>query len=409
MNQAPLTSRALRHLLDRDHHLSRQVAQDLRPVSLILPPRVSEPWPVPPEPMTEDALLELLRWQMEAQTGCSEPVTVHALLLGALTTERAARVAGLTPHVQGLRDRYRQRQAFTPEDLSVTLRWAEQALGSEEPLSVKSLGKRAQHLAWLLAAPWPEALLTSPVLARPALGDLQINDMPVFVRATCGQKVEPVWRMVLGAAALAAAHQGQDPEAIRVGLWSVPHATLLEVRLWDLFPAPYLPKLIQVFGPQINRTDWLALGQTRRPPPLPVKGTQRLHPLLALQAVNSRTKAIARELQEQPHRRDALELRREQTYLYELKSRAAQVLLDLGVLRPVAVDRGTLLVVGRTPLGPRGFHLPLERFESYVTRIDGQPKGQAGRIEDAEAVLAHIDQARAVALLTRLTARKRLD
>ncbi|MBZ9716132.1 hypothetical protein [Deinococcus multiflagellatus] len=411
MEQVPLTSRALRHLLDRDHHLSRQVAQDLRPVSLILPPVAGErtPWPVPPEPVTEDALLELLRWRVEAQAGHSEPVTVHDLLRGALTTEGAARVAGLTPHVQGLRDRYRQQQTFTPEDLSVTLRWAEQALGTAEPMTVKSLRKRGQHLAWLLAAPWPEALLTAPVQARPTVGDLQVNGMPVFVRVACGQKVEPVWRSVLGAAALAAAHQGQDPQAVRVGLWSVPHATLLDVRLGELFPAPYLPKLIQVFGQQVTQTDWLALGRTRRPAPLPGKATQTLHPLLALQAVNSRTKAIARELQGQPHRRDALELRREQTYLYELKSRAAQVLLDLGMLRPVAIDREALLVVGRTPLGPRGFHLPLERFEPYVARIDGQRKGQAGRIEDAEAVLAHIDQARAVALLTRLIARKRLD
>lgn len=410
MSQAPLTSRALRHLLDRDPVLSRQVGRALRPVPLTFPPIAGErlPWPVAPDAMTEDALLELLRWRLEAHTESPAAVTVHDLLLGALPVNSLDRMTGLTAHVQGLRDRYQLRQTVKPEDLTVTLRWVEQTLSTARPQSVRSLEGRAQHLAWLLAAPWSEEILTHPVEARPTLGDVQVGDVPVFVRVTCRQKIEPEWRLVLGAAALAAAVGAPDPLAIRVGVWSVPHASLRIVGLQDLFPGDDLPDLIEELGVQVAETNWLVLGKVRQPPPLTATSRRNPHPLLALQAVNGRTKVIGALLEQNPRRRDAVDLRREQTYLYELKSRAAQVLLDLGALRPVALDRGALLVVGETPVGPRGFHLPLNRFAAYATRIDGGRKGIPGRIEDAEAVLAHISQDRAVAVLTRLIALKRL-
>ncbi|MFC4640323.1 hypothetical protein [Deinococcus hohokamensis] len=126
---------------------------------------------------------------------------MHNPLQASLPADLAA---GLTAHAEGLRARFLKRQTLTPEDLSVTLRWAEQAMDPDQPASVKSLAKQAQHLAWLLASPWPEALLEQAVVTRPDLGGLQIGGMPVFVRTTCAQKVEPTWRLVLGAAAPAA-------------------------------------------------------------------------------------------------------------------------------------------------------------------------------------------------------------
>ncbi|WP_019012490.1 hypothetical protein [Deinococcus aquatilis] len=83
-------------------------------------------------------------------------------------------------------------------------------------------------------------------------------------------------------------------------------------------------------------------------------------------------------------------------------------MLDQQVLRPVRLDRGALLVVGETPVGPRGFHLPLDRFGSYAAQIGAQTSSFPGSIQDAEAVLAQYDLTRALALLTRIIARKKM-
>lgn len=184
-----------------------------------------------------------------------------------------------------------------------------------------------------------------------------VDDCPVFVRMHCGLKVELSWRLVLGTAVLATLHAAPTQELgqIRVGLCSVPHSTLLMVGLLDLFPAATLQKLLQTFGSWINQTDWRVLGQARSSGRLPVGVLRHLHPILALQAVNSRTKVIGAQLQNDPLHRDAPALRREQAYLYEVKARAAQVMLDQQVLRPVRPDRGALLVVGETQWGRAGF------------------------------------------------------
>jgi hypothetical protein len=188
----------------------------------------------------------------------------------------------------------------------------------------------------------------------------------------------------------------------------VPHSTLLTVGLLDLFPQAALPRLLQTFGPWIHQTDWRALGQARPSGQLPVGALRHLHPVLALQAVNSQAKVIGARLQHSSLGRDAPALRREQAYLYEVKARAARVMLDQGVLRPARLDRGALLVVGETPVGPRGFHLPLERFGAYAAQIDAETSSLPGRVQDAEAVLAQYDLTRALALLTRIIVSKRV-
>jgi len=399
VNPAALTSRALRHLLDSDPAWSKLLQQELLTPPLRLPPVTAgpHPWPEPPDPATEDAVLELLRWQIEATNSRPQPVTVHDLHLGAASAEWGVRLHELARHVQGRRDRFLVQQVFNPEDFVLTLRWTLDTVAPDRVSPVKGSARQAQHLTWVLGAPWPDAVLSSVTVARPQVGDVMVDECAVFVRVQCGLKVEPLWRLVLGAAALAALHAAptRDPLNIRVGLWSVPHSTLLTVGLLDLFPAGALPKLLQTFGPWINQTDWRALGQARSSGRLPVGVLRYLHPVLALQAVNSQAKVIGARLQEDPRHREAPSLRREQAYLYEVKARAAQVMLDQGVLRPVRLDRGTLLVVGETPVGPRGFHLPLDRFRSYVDQIDAKNSASPGRIQDAEAVLAQYDLTRA--------------
>lgn len=355
-------------------------------------------------------MLELLRWQIEASTGHPQPVTVHDLFLGAASPEWATRLHDLARHVQARRDRFLVRQALTPEDLAVTLRWTLDSVSPDRVVPVKSSARQAQHLAWVLGAPWPDALLTSSTVARPDVGDVMVEEYPVFVRVQCGLKVELAWRLVLGAAALATLHANptQNLRKIRVGLWNVPHSTLLTVGLLDLFPAAALPGLLHTFGPWINQTDWRALGQARPSRQLPMGVLRHLHPVLALQAVNSRAKVIGAQLQQDPLHRDAPAWRREQAYLYEVKARAARVMLDQGVLRPAREDRGALLVVGETPVGPRGFHLPLDRFGLYAAQIGAETSSVPGRIQDAEAVLAHYDLTRALALLTRIIASKKM-
>lgn len=136
------------------------------------------------------------------------------------------------------------------------------------------------------------------------------------------------------------------------------------------------------------------------------RGEIGLHPVLALQAVNSRAKVIGERLRGHLPREERLALQREQAYLYELKNGAARVLLDEGLLRPVAVDRGALLVVGGTPVGVRGFHMPLDQFEGDVARAQGQERPVFGQIRDAQATLAQVNQA--VAVLTRIIVRRRV-
>ncbi len=412
VNQGALTSRALRHLLDSSPAWSRRLQQELLTPPLRLPAVTAgpHPWPEPPDPATEDAVLELLRWQIEASTGHPQPVTVHDLHLGAASPAWGTRLKDLARHVQGRRDRFLLHQAFTPEDFAMTLRWTLDSVSPDRVMPVKSLPRQEQHLTWLLGAPWPNALLTLASVARPQLGDLLMHNCTVFVRVQCGLKVELPWRLVLGAAALAAAHATptQDPGKIRVGLWSVPHSALLTVGLLDLVPEAALPKLLQTFGPWINQTDWRALGRVHSSGRLPVGVLRHLHPVLALQAVNSQAKAIGTQLQQAALAKNAPALRREQTYLYEVKARAAQVMLDQRVLQPVRIDRGALLVMGETPIGPRSFHLLLDRFGSYAAQISAETSSLPGRIQDAEAVLAQYDLTRALALLTRIIARKRM-
>ncbi|GGL13167.1 hypothetical protein [Deinococcus radiotolerans] len=136
------------------------------------------------------------------------------------------------------------------------------------------------------------------------------------------------------------------------------------------------------------------------------QGELGLHPVLALQAVNSRAKVIGERLQGHLSREERLALKREQAYLYELKNRAARILLDESLLRPVAVDRGALLVVGGTPVGVRGFHLPLDQFEGDVARAQGQERPVFGQIREAQATLAQVNQA--VSVLTRIIVRRRV-
>ncbi|UQN08076.1 hypothetical protein [Deinococcus sp. QL22] len=93
---------------------------------------------------------------------------------------------------------------------------------------------------------------------------------------------------------------------------------------------------------------------------------------------------------------------------YEVKARAARAMLDQQVLRPIRLDRGALLVVGQTPVGPRGFQLPLDRFGSYAAQVGTETSSTPGRIQDAEAVLAQYDRTRALAFLIRIIARKRM-
>lgn len=95
---------------------------------------------------------------------------------------------------------------------------------------------------------------------------------------------------------------------------------------------------------------------------------QAFHPILALQVVNHRTKEIDAQLKTPMPTVTALALIRERNYLYELKHRAAAVLLSMGWLRPFGVSGALLMVEGDAPGGRCQFHLPTELFERYVTR-----------------------------------------
>ncbi|WP_295822604.1 hypothetical protein [uncultured Deinococcus sp.] len=101
-----------------------------------------------------------------------------------------------------------------------------------------------------------------------------------------------------------------------------------------------------------------------------MKGRGRpVHPILALQVVNQRTKAIDALLAQPMPSGKARALIRERAYLYELKHRAAGVLLRAGWLRPFGVSGTLLMVEGDAPDGRCQFHLPATLFAGDVARV----------------------------------------
>lgn len=149
MNPAALTSRALQHLLHSDPAWSKRVHQELFIPPLRLPAVTAgpHPWPQPLDPATEDAVLELVRWQLEASTGHPQPVTVHDLHLGGASPEWGNRLHELARHVQARRDRFLVKQAFDPEDLAITLRWTLDSVSPNRVVPAKVSARQTQHLA----------------------------------------------------------------------------------------------------------------------------------------------------------------------------------------------------------------------------------------------------------------------
>jgi hypothetical protein len=82
--------------------------------------------------------------------------------------------------------------------------------------------------------------------------------------------------------------------------------------------------------------------------------------------VNHRTKAIGAQLKVAMPSAAARSLIQERGYLYELKHRAAEVLLRVGWLRPFGVSGTLLMVEGEAPGGLYQFHLPAALFEPYA-------------------------------------------
>lgn len=93
---------------------------------------------------------------------------------------------------------------------------------------------------------------------------------------------------------------------------------------------------------------------------------QAIHPVLALQVVNHRTKELDAQLKVAMPSTAARALIRERGYLYELKHRAAVVLLSVGWLRPFGVSGALLMVEGDAPNGRCQFHLPAALFGPYA-------------------------------------------
>lgn len=110
------------------------------------------------------------------------------------------------------------------------------------------------------------------------------------------------------------------------------------------------------------------------------------HLILALQVVNQRTKVIDALLAQPMPSEKVRALIRERAYLYELKHRAADVLLPTGWLRPFGVSGTLLMVEGEAPDGRCQYHLPVALFTAYVADAaagrEAPPtwRGQAGHL-----------------------------
>ncbi|MBB5295447.1 hypothetical protein E5F05_08760 [Deinococcus metallilatus] len=368
----------------------------------------------------EDAFLELLRWQVEVREGVGNgsgseaapaPALLHELSLSTASPQWEARLRELAHHVWAARTRFFARQTITDEDCTIVLRLMLTAARPNWPTRLKVSPTQQRDLVHLLALPVPpEVSGTTRWTARPPLGDLNLDDQIVFVRLQSGYKVEWEWRLVLGAAALAARHTslvlGEAPR-VRFGLWNARHAHLLPLDVGDLFPEHRLDHLARTVGRQIVETNWTALGRTSQLARLPGEAASQQHPVLALQAVNGHTKTLAARLRTERTPKRVKALRQQQLYLYEVKERAARVMLERGVLRPVAIEQGTLLAVGDTPLGPRGFHLTLERFMDFADRLNPQDAArQYGSLREAQAVREQYDLDEALQLLVKVITTK---
>jgi len=136
--------------------------------------------------------------------------------------------------------------------------------------------------------------------------------------------------------------------------------------------------------------------------------SRSIHPVLALQVVNHRTKTIDALLSAPMPSAKARALIRERLYLYEIKHRASGVLLRVGWLRPFGVSGALLMVEGDAPDGRCQFHLPAALFEGEVARaVQGRAAPLPGAARQDTWARPHTVE-ESVATLTRVIARGRV-
>jgi len=400
-----LNSRALREVVTHAPELIKETLYILTHPSFPLAEPEIQPTQHPVD-VIEPAFLECWRWTLEARCPTASaplPHPLHALDWAYTSPDWQRMTSRLLQDWCDMRAQYLQDPQFTPAQLQAQLLFWQHVTTPGQRRLTTPPERRVQELRALLDLNTRAAPVES-VVPRPKIEDVQIEGVPVFVRLATARKLEWEWRLTLTLAFLAA-----RALTLQNGREDIPCVRLLHARMGHsqqierdaLIPPEALDNLAQNVGFQLLNLSWSAFNTRRLHQTLTTLPPKQRHPILAMHIVNVHTKRLRASLDEARRNGQSsqvTQLQRDIAYHYDIKARAARVLLERSQLEPLGVDQGKLLVRGTTPLGHKYLHLPLPEFEHF--NLKGPETStrtiQRGALEAAQQVGEHYDVAYAV-------------
>ena len=356
----PFDSLALRELLVLMPAFTARLGSTLGtwsgPLPLAVEPAVSLGGVHPPSLWA--GYLEAVRWQLEARPGVrprSASKPFHVLEVPDVQLAERTLEAGLQ-ELWRVRGTVRRGGPVSHESLRVLWNLL-RAARSGEAYRALPARKEALALQALLKAT-DLSTLPSPVQLVPPVGDIRLGQtVLLFSVSETGSFPHLHWQVTAAAYVLDTVFGSGDLEQVT---WIYPRRrATLSLKPEEVFTAGRGRAVGRKFRNALAGLDWTRLRQAR------TQAEQRPHagqltPVLALHIVNSATKdASARSALLGPPGAPADPDRVRRAYLYEMKDRVALAMLEDGLLRPAGFEDDTLLVVGETPYGRKGFHLPL--------------------------------------------------
>ncbi|MGY2896915.1 hypothetical protein [Deinococcus sp. UYEF24] len=366
----PFDSLALRELLVLMPNFAVRLRSTLRswsgPLPLVVGPAISLEGVHPPSLWA--GYLEAVRWQLEARPGVrprGAPRPFHVLEVQDTRLAECRLEAGLQ-ELWRVRGRVRRSGQVDHEALRVLWNLLRAARSGE---AYRTLPARKEVLALqALLDATDLSTLIGPVQLVPPVGDIRLEQtLVLFSVSETGSFPHLHWQMTAAAYVLDTVFGNGDLEQVT---WIYPRRrAALSLRPEEVFTVGRGRAVGREFRSALAGIDWTRLRQDR------TQAEQRpdagqLTPVLALHIVNSATKDTSARsallgLPGAPSDPDRVR----RAYLYEMKDRGALAMLEDGLLRPAGFKDDTLLVVGETPYGRKGFHLPLRMVPDAFRQV----------------------------------------
>jgi len=327
--------------------------------------------------------MEALRWRLEAETSILRrpaPIPLHPLEVQDPLRIRARLE-------QGLQALWRERadvlkgEKLSDDALKVLWRLLQAARSGESYRQLPAQREVVALRTLLDATVLP--LLSGPLQLCPPVGDLRYgNTLILLSLSDTGTFPHSHWQMTAAAFVLDTVFGEGELEQIT---WLYPRRqATISFHPDALFEFGRGRAVGRDFRRQLAGIDWNRLRQARAPSNQ--QAAPALTPVLALHLINRATKepALRQRLFSVPGS-PANTDRERIWYLYELKERGVLALLDDGLLQAVMYENDTLLVVGETAYGQKGFHIPLQRTPARFRHFQrGSQRGPSGQPTPAQ-------------------------